>query len=82
MFGALRYAFNSCFVLYRAGAGRGFCQNPKIKLPCPHIERAHKLRDGTLVYFDDGKIAFSPRLLFVGYSLTPSNSRMLTTTRK
>jgi hypothetical protein len=25
---------------------------------CPHIERAHKLRDGILVYFDDGRIAF------------------------
>jgi hypothetical protein len=47
--------------LYGSGQTRiaAIRQNLKMVTPkCSPIERAHKLRDGILVYFDDGKIAF------------------------
>jgi hypothetical protein len=36
------------------------CQNPGMETPCSSVKHAHKLGDGILVYFDDGKIAFFP----------------------
>ena len=34
------------------------CQNLRMETSCSSVDHAHKLRDGILVYFDDGRIAF------------------------
>jgi hypothetical protein len=39
------------------------CQNLGMETPSSSVEHAHKLRDGVLVYFDDGRIAFFPASL-------------------